>query len=234
MHYKTIRQIKSGLGLCFYKDGEGEGGASGGSAGGAGANKDGANAPDHAAEIAALKAEIESLKSSKPKPEDDDLKEKARKEREASNKDSDRTKKLENALKFNLKSDEFLKQNESLLPKEVRDIFSQAEKEKYSDAIEKDAAIKSGMIQSFFSVQSNVDLLTAGQKSALDDYLTLTKNGKQEKAQSVYDMVFEPAFERLRAVKKAEALQKGHGAGDDDSYKKRIEAGSKKHYFGEK
>lgn len=195
-------------------------------------------APDPAAELAALKAELAALKAKAPTPpaDDPDLQEKARKARESSDKDASRTKSLENALKFSLRSSEFLKQNEALLPKEVADIFKQADKENYSDAIEKDGAIKAGLVQSFFSVQANVDLLTAGQKSSLDDYLKLTKTGKQEKAQAIYDMIFEPAFEMLKRVKKAEALTRGHAAGTDveDNYRKRLLAHSRKHYLGEK
>lgn len=194
---------------------------------------------DPAAELAALKAEIAALKAAKaaPKPEDDpDLQERARRERERSDKEGARTKQLENALKFGLKSADFLKQNESLLPKDVADIFKQAEKENFSDAIEKDSAIKSGMVQSFFAVQANVDLLTSGQKSTLDEYLKLTKTEKQNRAQQVYDMVFEPAFEMLKRTKKAEALSKGYGGGSDAeaAYKAKLMASTRKHYLGEK
>jgi hypothetical protein len=171
-----------------------------------------------------------------PKPDDDDLKEKARKQRESDDKKNSDSKALENALKFSLKADEFLKTNAALLPKEVADIFKAAEKETYSNAIEKDEALKSGLIQTFFSVQANVDLLTPGLKSQLDDYLKLTKTGKQEKAQQIYDSIFEPAFEMLRREKKAEELRKGYGTSSstDDDYKKKLMGLSRKHYLGEK
>ncbi len=214
-----------------------EGDGSGGAGSGAG---DGKGKPDPAAELDAARAEIAALKAAAaktppaPKPEDDPgLVDRARLAREASEKEAGRTRQLENALKFGLKAPDFLKQNESLLPKEIADIFKQADKETFSDAIEKDGAIKSGLIQAFFAVQANVDLLTSGQKATLDDYLKLTKTGKQEKAQAIYDMVFEPAFETLKRVKRADALNKGHGSGDDDGYKKRLISGSQKHYFGE-
>lgn len=189
--------------------------------------------PDPTAELAALRAELAALKAAAPPKPEPDLSEKARLEREAADKTSSRNKHLESAITFNLKSAEFLKTNENLLPKDVGDIFRQAEKETFNDAIEKDSAIKSGMVQSFFAVQANVDLLTTGQKSTLDEYLKLTKNGKQEKAQAIYEMVFEPAFEMLKRMKRADALNRGHASGDDDSYKKRLMAGSAKHYLGE-
>lgn len=223
-------------------EGDGGAGGDGGGKGAAGGNAGGSGGGgDLAAQLAAAQAEIATLKAKgappAPKPEDDpDLQARARAAREAADKDSARTKQLENALKFNLKSAEFLKQNETLLPKDVTDIFSQAEKENFTDAIEKDSAIKSGLVQSFFAVQANVDLLTAGQKATLDEYLKLTKNEKQNRAQQVYDMVFEPAFEMLKRVKKAEALSKGYGGGSDAeaAYKNRLMASTRKHYLGEK
>jgi hypothetical protein len=197
-------------------------------------------APDLMKEFETLKAKYADLEkrvaSPTPPPEDPTLLEKARLERENQNKRNSDLQALEKALTFSLKADDFIKTNSSLLPKDVEDIFKQASKENYGSAIEKDAAIKSGIIQSFFAVQANVDLLTPGLKTSLDDYLKLTKNGKQEKAQSVYDGIFEPAFEMLKRIKKAEALGKGYGAGDDADtlYKKKMTELSKRHYLGEK
>lgn len=211
------------------KEGEGTGGGGG--------------APDPTKELSTLKeqnaallARLDALeKKSAPPPEDKDLETKAREMREKESKSSNDTKALEAALKFSLNSSEFLKQNQAILPKEVADIFKAAESEKFESAIEKDAAIKAGIIQSFFKVQSNLDLLTPGLKSTLDEYLKLTKNGKQEKAQSIFDSVFEPAFEMLKRLKKAEALGKGFGAptNSDDAYKAKMMNLSRRQYLGE-
>ncbi len=201
------------------------------------------NAPDPAKELADLKAKYADLETKysalnkkQPDPENDpDLKERARMSREAEDKKKGDSKALEKALTFSLKSQEFLKQNEALLPKDVEDIFKQAEKENYDSAIEKDAAIKAGIVQSFFSVQANVDLLTPGLKAQLEDYLKLTKTGKQEKAQHIYESIFEPSFEMLKRLKKAEALSKGFGGGaDEDAYKAKLQKLSREHYLGEK
>lgn len=248
--FRRLRQFER-RNVAFFNNG-GDGGAGGstttttdggdGKKGGTG----GGSAGDPAARIAALEAQIAELVkgqkgggsggSSNSNQDDPDLQEKARREREKADREGARTRQLENALKFNLKSAEFLKQNGSLLPKDVSDIFGQAEKENFSDAIEKDSAIKSGLIQSFFAVQANVDMLTAGQKASLDEYLKLTKNEKQNRAQQMYDMVFEPAFEMLKRVKKAEALSKGYGGGSDaeTAYKQKLMASTRKHYLGEK
>lgn len=194
--------------------------------------------------IMTQKADLDKFKAAPPKNDepkkddpanDPDLKAKAAAAAADADKAKAREKQLESSIAFSMKSPEFLKQHGELLPKDVADIFAQAEKEKFGDAIEKDQAIKSGLIQSFFSVQANVELLTPAQKSALDEYLKLTKTGKQEKAQNIYDMIFEPAFERLKSERRAAALARGHGGGGgDDDYKKRMLAAGRKHYLGEK
>lgn len=195
------------------------------------------------AERETFKAELEKLKAAPPKKDDpapppkkddDDpeLIDKAKKQREADDKKLSESKALESALRFSLKSEEYLKINGPLLPKDVADIFKQAESEKYSDPIQKDRALKSGIVQSFFKVQENYDLLTPGLKTNLDEYLKLTKDGKEEKAQQIYDNIFEPAFELLKRTKKAEALSKGHGTGDTDGYKARLIEGAKTHFLG--
>jgi hypothetical protein len=191
------------------------------------------------AQNAALLARFEKLEGSRDKSEDDgdqdDLREKARKHREADDKKTSDSKALENALRFSLGAESWLKTNQGLLPKDVNDIFKAADKERYENAVEKDAAIKAGIVQSFFSIQNNMDLLTPGVKSQLEEYLKLTKTGKQEKAHQVYETIFEPALEMLRRVKKAEALSKGYGSSSDsdDSYKQKMITLSRKHYLGE-
>jgi hypothetical protein len=183
------------------------------------------------AKIKELDAKL--LELSKPDPT---LLDKAKKSREEEDKKVSDTKALENALRFAMKSEDFIKTNASLLPKDIADIFKQADKENYSNAIEKDAAIKSGIVQSFFAIQANVDLLTPGLKSSLDEYLKLTKTGKQDRAPAIYDGVFEPAFAMLKGIKKAEALNKGYSTEDDEksAYKNRMIKMSKSHYLGEK
>lgn len=191
--------------------------------------------------IEALLAKIEALEkrlgsnppNDKSEP-DDDLLKKTRKSKEADDKNKNDAKALEAAISFNLKSEDFLKNNSALLPKDVSEIFAQANKENYGSAIEKDQAIKTAIIQSFFGVQENLDLLTPAVKIQLEDYLKLTKTGKQEQAQRIYDMIFEPALEYARKIKRAQSLQKGHGTGEDDTYKAKLIAGSRKHYLREK
>jgi hypothetical protein len=191
-----------------------------------------------AAENAALKAkiaELEKKSNPEPKPDDSDLRARAIAAAKANGDDADKIKRLENAIIFNMKSADFLKTNAALLPEDIGELFKQAEKEKFDDQAEKAASIKSGVIQSFFAVQANADLLTPGQKASLDEFLKLTKNGKQEKAQHIYEMIFEPAFERLKSERKARALNGGSNSSDADAaYRDRISQKSLKHYGMEK
>ncbi len=199
---------------------------------------------DPASELEALRKEVATLRAAaskpapdfKPKPEDMDLQERARLFREARDKEDQRTAEIEKAVDFINKSADFIRLNEALLPKDAADIFKQAEKESFNTKIDKAAALKAGLVQSFFSVQANVDLLTPGQKATLEDYQKLTKSGKQERIQMIYDMVFEPAFERLKGARKAEALNKGYGGGNgvEDAFKNKIMKVSRRHYLGEK
>jgi hypothetical protein len=190
-------------------------------------------------------------KSSKGKKKDDDeedddeedegedLRDKARRQRDESTRRAAETKTLEKALKFNFSIGEFVKSNSDLLPSEIPEILKASERETYDSEVEKASAVKTGFIQSFFAVQSNLDLLTENQKKTWEDYCKLTKSGKEQKAAEIYENLFEPAFEILRRVKKAEDVGKARGGFGksskvEDSYKDRLIAGAKKTYLGEK
>jgi hypothetical protein len=183
--------------------------------------------------IAALEKEKEGWQSSK----DVTLNDKVRREREDRDKKDSDTKNLESALTFNLTSAEFLKANESILPKEIGEIFKAAEKEKYESSIERANATKAAIIQAFFTQQANVDLLTDNQKVYLADYLKLTKNAKEEKAKEIFENLFEPSLSMLKRIKKAEELGLNRmGLKDpkgDAQYKEKMMKLSKKHFLGE-
>ena len=175
----------------------------------------------------------------KPDPKDDDLNTRVRKEREAADKNKTEIKSIESALKFNLSVNDFVKTNLDVLPAEIGELLKAAEKESYDSAAEKANAVKTAFIQSFFAVQEHVDLLTANQKTALADYLKLTKNGKEARAEAIYENLFEPALETLKKVKKAEELGKARmglspGSKVDDAYKQKLMDGSKNAYMKKK
>lgn len=196
------------------------------------------------AENAKLKADIEKAKTPPAKKEDDPAKkdddpslaDKARLERESNEKKQKYERSLESALNFTIASPTFIKDNVGLLPKTVEGIFIAAEKEKYDSAVEKANAIKVGVVSEFFAVQANHDLLTGAQKVELEDFLKLTKNGKQDRVENVYAMIFEPTLETLRKVEKAK--QVSSGSKDQSTAEKQLAdkmmKASKKHYLGDK
>jgi hypothetical protein len=179
--------------------------------------------------VAALEKEKQEwLSKTKETPNEVTLNDKVRLERESTDKKTQESKLLESALTFNLTSTDFLKQNESVLPKDISDIFKAADREKYDSAIHKANATKAAIVQSFFSQQSNVDYLTDSQKNALADYQKLTKNGKEEKAKEIYENLFEPALSTLKRVKKAEELARanqgfGGNTDSDQAYKEKLQ-----------
>lgn len=186
----------------------------------------------------ALLARLDALekRNAPPKDEDPDLAEKARLALMDSEKKAVYEKSLESALNFNLSSKDFLKQNQSLVPKTIEGVFTQAEKEKYDSSIEKANAIKAGIVSEFFAVQSNLDLLTPSQKNQLEEFLKLTKNGKQERVENVYSMIFEPALETLRKIERAKQVATGvkDQTDTDKALADRMMKLSRKHYLGEK
>lgn len=220
---------------------EGDGG------GGGGGGK--VDPPDPAKEMETLKTsnatllkEIEALKAAakppeKKKDDDPDLIAKAKAEQDRKDKTKGDTKTLESAIRFSMSVKDWAKTHATLLPKDVEGIFAESDKETYDSAIEKTSAIQSALVQTFFNQQANLDLLTPSQKSTIEDFLKLTKNGKQEKAATIYDSIFEPTFEMLKRVKKAEQLRSdGHSnqTDADKAYKDKMIKLSRKHYMGEK
>lgn len=204
-----------------------------GGGGGSGGNKD---IDDLKAQNAALLARLDALEKAKPAPEDPTLVDKVRKQKEEAEKNQGHEKSLESALKFNISAKDFVKYNKGLVPDTIESLFTQAEKETYDSAIEKANAIKAGIVQEFFSVQANYDDLTTDQKIQLDQFMKLTKNGKQEKAASVYSMIFEPSLENRRKIEKAKEVNKG-GKAQTDSEKMQAEKLlklGKQRYLGEK
>ncbi len=216
--------------------------------GGAGGGEPNADLTKAQADLKAANDKIAALELAAKKPDDKtqldkekegDLIAKAAKERDDAAKKSSDIKAIESALKFNLGMETFLKDNKDIFPKEIGEIVKVAEKEVYDTAADKANAVKAAVIQSFFSIQSNLDLLTASQKDSVADFLKLTKNGRETKAPQLYDGIFEPALEMVKRVKKAEELGKarsGFATSDNvqDSYKQRLIEGSKKVFLKEK
>jgi hypothetical protein len=192
---------------------------------------------DLASEVAALKATIAELMSAKK--EDKSILEKVRSDRETKEKEDQSHQELERALTFTLSTKEFYKNNQAVLPTEVLDIIDKTEKEKFDTPLQKSRTIKSAIMESFFSVQSNLDLLTPSHKKTVEDFFKLSKNGRESKSDQLFDNVFEPTVEMLKRVKKAEEVAKaksGYGSSTDaeSAYKNKMIDLAKKRYLRER
>lgn len=197
--------------------------------------------------VANLQKENEGLKAVKaapaPAPKEepapaDDLLAKAKAEKAQQEKGSSDIKRLESNLRFNMTLPDFVKSNRDLLPSDVEGVLKVAEKENYDTVIDKANAVKVGIITAFFAQQSNLELLTPSQKTQFEDFQKLTKNGRDDKAEHIYENIFEPALETLRKVKKAEELGKARNGfatanSVEEEYKERLMKLSRKTYLKE-
>ena len=225
------------MGSMILMDKEKEGEGSGGGGGGNDSSKDIQALKDqNAALLARLDALEKGKEKDKDKNDDPSLADKARKLREDQESNSKKEQSLESAINFTTGSKEFIKNNATLLPKTIEGIFSQAEKETYDSKVEKANAIKSGIISEFFAVQANMDQLTGPQKIEIDNFLKLTKNGKQERVENIYSMIFEPTLEMVRKIEKARQLNNGtkNQSDGEKALAERMMKLSRKHYLGEK
>lgn len=190
-----------------------------------------------AAEITKLKADLEAATKAKPtgtpppKADDTDILDKLKREKEATDAKNVDVKALTAAIKFDSESESFLKNNAGLLPSDTADIFKAVNKETYSTPVEKDRALKSALFQRYFQEQANVDQLTQSQKVKLDEYLKLTKTGKEEKAQAMFEDLFEPVLEMSRKIKRANEIAKGQNTSPGlDPLKEKMMKHSNAHY----
>lgn len=157
------------------------------------------------AQIKEMQAAIAKLTPAAPAA-DKTLAEKAEAERLAREKGSADHAKIERDISYNLGVKKFVEDHKAFLSEDVQGILAQAEKEKYDTAGQKAAELRTEIIEAFFKVQANSDILTAAQKRILADFGKLTKDGKRQDSEKVYESVFEPALEMVKRVKKAEEL----------------------------
>lgn len=189
-------------------------------------------------EIQAMKSQLGRMNQGKEN-KNESLYEKNQARRVVDKETQSNSSELEKALSFTLKANDFYSSNKDLIPSDVAEMIEMASKENYDSAITKASAIKSGIIESFFSVESNLGLLTTSQKKELEDFRKLTKNGRESKASKVYEFVLEPALEIVKRVKKAEELAKSRNGFSSsnsvtDDYKQRLINGAKKRHLNNK
>lgn len=166
-----------------------------------------------------MQAELEKLKKPPPKEEpekdEDDLGKKAEKDRKALEDAKGKTRRIQQALKFEMSLPEFTKANKGIVPADFEGILERAGKENFDDAVAKAIAIKSSFLSTFFTVKENYESLTASQKEVVDGFLGQTKIGREEQAEKLYETIFEPALESIKKVRKAEQLNRARNGFSD-------------------
>jgi hypothetical protein len=200
--------------------------------------------------IVSQKGELEKLKAAPPKKDDPpappapkkddpDLLDKVRAKNESDEKEKAKLKGIESAMRFNLSIGDFVKANADVLPSDVEKVIKEAEKENYDSAVERARALKVPIIKAFFDVQANLELLTDTQKTQLGDYQKLTKAGREERADYIYENLLEPALGTMKKLKKAEEVGRARsglapGGKAEEDYRNRLVEGSRKFYLGDK
>jgi hypothetical protein len=183
--------------------------------------------------IADLQAKLEAKKQD---DKSDPILSKIKQETDDKEKEAKKQKDTEAAVAFSLMGDLFQKENKDILPSETSKIFEAAKNEKYENKIQQSNAIKSALVQSFFRLQDNVDMLTDNQKEKLQDFLKLTKDAKEQDAAFIYSEIMEPTLLTLKRIKKAEQIAKINANGGEISdemkaYEKKLSENSEKHFF---
>ncbi len=205
-------------------------------------------------ELDALKQKPNKGKKSKakeeePPPDDSDedseddedkgLLDKTKKSKQGDEDKKTETRRLENSIRFNMGAEDWFKTNKELLPSVIEDVLKESSKEKYDSAIDRSNAVRAAIIQSYFQVQANIDNITPSQRSAIDEFLKLTKNGREQRAESIFENIFEPTLEMMKRVKKAEEISRSNnglrGSSNSESqYKEKLMKFSKSYHLGEK
>jgi hypothetical protein len=189
--------------------------------------------------IQELNEKIKAAPPASPPPkapeEDSTLADKAERERIEAEKRQQDAKAIERDITFNLGIKDFVKVNAALLPKEIEDVVRLAESENYDTPAAKASAVRDSIISTFFKIQANRDTLTDWQRETLDNYLKLTKAGRETESAKIFATVFEPSFAMVKNIKAQEERSRAShgymtGSEADIAYQKKLIEHSSKRY----
>lgn len=117
---------------------------------------------------------------------------------------------MEQAIKFNLAADDYIKQNKEILPEEAQKIIEVVNAKKFSSEAEKAQEIKKTLIQSFIQFEENIKNLPGSIKAQVDLFNQLTEREKSRRAGDFWGIV-EVGIECKKLARKAEILQNNGG-----------------------
>ncbi|MDR3112764.1 MAG: hypothetical protein LBU09_00125 [Endomicrobium sp.] len=172
------------------------------------------------AEKEKLSKELEELrkKNNPPAPPEDkktleEQEEENRKQREKIDAES---KKIENAVEFNLKIGTFVKDNLEIVGEKIKGIIELASQRTYPNGIEKANELRASILNAFFSEQANIDALPMDSfKNKALEFLKLTQIKRTEDSAKYWEL-FELAVENIKKEKKHAELLKGKDGKDTD------------------
>lgn len=143
-------------------------------------------------------------------------------------------KEIESSALFNSGLTAFLKDSGKLISPSIAGVVEIASKESYKDSIEKARGLKDVIVKEFFKVQSNLDHLTQSQRSKLDQFLDMTKNGRAEQVTQIYDELFEPTLSLVRKIEGYKVRSDGKSKNSEENgiKSKLIEVGKKSYLKG--
>lgn len=201
--------------------------AGAGEGGGAAGGKEGGKETlvlELAKEIKALR---EEMAASKPKEKKDDpsLIDQVEKDKKSKADFAQMQSKIVKAAKFNLRFETFLKEYAGVIPEDAKEIAKTASVDNYPNEVERSAAIKDALMQSFFKESDNLKFLSDAQKAKWKTFLALGTAGRAEEAESIYDSVFEPAVNHARSIRQAQLTNRDNvasGSSDSDIIFKKL------------
>jgi hypothetical protein len=164
-------------------------------------------AADNAAK---LKAELEEYKKNNPpksKEDDPTILEAARKKEGEEADRKAKEKAISEAAKFSVSIRDIIAGGEEFFPKEIAGIMEVNAKKPYDSEIDKANDLRATIIESVFSVQKNLDLLSEVAREKINVFLSLSQKKREDKAHEHWEYVL-TALDTYKRVSKLERAQK--------------------------
>ncbi len=165
------------------------------------------------AEAASVKAELEALKKGPPVPpkkgDDDDktILEKARQIEAEGEKKKQSEKALVEAAKFTVSLSKIVEDNEAFFPKEIAGIMEVNAKKPYDNELARANDLRASIIESVFSEQKNLDLLSETAKIKVQEFFGFNKTKKEEVSQTYWEYVL-TALDTNNRITKLDRISK--------------------------
>ena len=212
--------------------------------GAAGADGGGADqSADLAAQVAALKAQLDELKAGKgkdsePGPKDPSIIEKAQQEALLRAQHAQERARMQDAIKFNLGISKYVEDNKDYLTQLSGEIVQTVAAKQFSDEEVQARTLQASLLDDFFSLQENVDAAPAELKPRIMAFKALTQDEKEKQAAQYWDVLTLTLGQKKLAAQVAAAKRANSGIYDEPNdvikkYNDRVFA-MKSHYLGEK